>query len=100
MGASGFSGVMANFHPDIYVRLTENWNKEPIVADMLQSFVGAASLIELQMYPVNAKYHLSKSGLPVSLHCRSKDAGAFRGNHKLEVEQLDGVYQMLKRQLV
>ncbi|MZQ83099.1 dihydrodipicolinate synthase family protein [Paenibacillus sp. 5J-6] len=99
MGASGFSGVMANFHPNIYVRLTENWNEEPIIADRLQSFVGAASLIELQMYPINAKYHLSKRGLPVSLHCRSKDASAFRENHKLEVEQLDAVYRMLKDSL-
>ncbi|MDU0199532.1 dihydrodipicolinate synthase family protein [Paenibacillus sp. MAH-36] len=100
LGASGFSGVMANFHPDLYVRLTEQWDSEPAIAEMLQSFVGAASLIELQMYPVNAKYHLSKRGLPVSLHCRSKDAGAFRENHKLEVEQLDAVYRMLKRQLI
>lgn len=99
MGASGFSGVMANFHPDIYVRLTENWNEEPAIADRLQSFVGAASLIELQMYPINAKYHLSKRGLPVSLFCRSKDAAAFRENHKLEVEQLDAVYRMLKDSL-
>lgn len=99
MGASGFSGVMANFHPDIYVRLTENWNEEPVIADRLQSFVGAASLIELQMYPINAKYHLSKRGLPVSLHCRSKDASAFKENHKLEVEQLDAVYRMLKESL-
>ncbi|BFT70984.1 dihydrodipicolinate synthase family protein [Paenibacillus sp. P36] len=100
LGASGFSGVMANFHPDLYVRLTECWDSEPAIAEMLQSFVGAASLIELQMYPVNAKYHLSKRGLPVSLHCRSKDAGAFRENHKLEVEQLDTVYRMLKKLLV
>jgi 4-hydroxy-tetrahydrodipicolinate synthase len=99
MGASGFSGVMANFHPDIFVRLTENWNEEPIIADRLQSFVGAASLIELQMYPINAKYHLSKRGLPISLHCRAKDASAFRENHKLEVEQLDAVYRMLKDSL-
>jgi 4-hydroxy-tetrahydrodipicolinate synthase len=99
MGASGFSGVMANFHPDIYVRLTENWHKEPVIADRLQSFVGAASLIELQMYPVNAKYHLSQRGLPISLHGRSKDASAFKENHKLEVEQLDAVYQMLQGSL-
>lgn len=99
MGASGFSGVMANFHPDIYVRLTENWNEEPAIADKLQSFVGAASLIELQMYPINAKYHLSKRGLPVSLLCRSKDAAAFKENHKLEVEQLDAVYRMLQDSL-
>ncbi|MBP1962894.1 dihydrodipicolinate synthase family protein [Paenibacillus aceris] len=99
MGAAGFSGVMANFHPDIYVSLTEEWSAEPAAADMLQSFVGAASLIELQMYPVNAKYHLRRRGLPISLHCRSKDASAFRENHKLEVEQLDAMYRLMKREL-
>ncbi|MDD9269192.1 dihydrodipicolinate synthase family protein [Paenibacillus sp. GCM10023248] len=99
LGAAGFSGVMANFHPDLYVRLTEKWREEPQAADMLQSFVGAASLVELQMYPVNAKYHLGKRGLPFSLYTRSKDAGAFRDNHKLEVEQLDALYELVKKQL-
>ncbi|MBD0378622.1 dihydrodipicolinate synthase family protein [Paenibacillus sedimenti] len=99
LGAAGFSGVMANFHPDMYVRLTERWREEPSTAETIQSFVGAASLVELQMYPVNAKYHLRSRGLPVSLHCRSKDAGAFRDNHKLEVEQLDALYRLVKRQL-
>lgn len=98
LGAAGFSGVMANFHPDLYVRLTEKWQEEPETADMLQSFVGAASLVELQQYPVNAKYHLSQRGLPVSLYTRSRDAGAFRENHKLEVVQLDAMYKLLKRQ--
>lgn len=99
LGAAGFSGVMANFHPDLYVRLIESWRTEPAAAELLQAFVGAASLVELQMYPVNAKYHLSRRGLPFSLHTRSKDAGAFRENHKLEVEQLDALYELVKRQL-
>lgn len=99
MGAAGFSGVMANFHPDLYVRLTEKWRLEPAVAETIQSFVGAASLIELQMYPVNAKYHFQQRGVPLTLHCRSKDANAFGGNHRLEVEQLDTVYRLVKQQL-
>lgn len=99
IGAAGFSGVMANFHPDLYVRLTERWSMEPSAAETIQSFVGAASLIELQMYPVNAKYHLQQRGIPLTLHCRSKDANAFRGNQRLEVEQLDEVYRLVKEQL-
>jgi 4-hydroxy-tetrahydrodipicolinate synthase len=99
IGAAGFSGVMANFHPDLYVRLTERWSQETDTAEMIQAFVGAASLVELQMYPINAKYHLNRKGLPLSTYCRSKDSGAFKENHQLEVNQLDTVYQLVKRQL-
>lgn len=98
LGGAGFSGVMANFHPDLYVALTECWETEPELAEMIQYFVGAASLIELQMYPVNAKYHLQQRGLPLSTNCRSKDANAFRENHRLEVKQLDSLYELVKRQ--
>ncbi|WP_028548303.1 dihydrodipicolinate synthase family protein [Paenibacillus sp. UNC451MF] len=96
LGAAGFSGVMANFHPDLYVRLTELWSVEPDAAETIQSFAGAASLVELQMYPINAKYHLQQRGLPITLHCRSKDASAFRENHRREVEQLDSLYKLVK----
>ncbi|WP_275983497.1 dihydrodipicolinate synthase family protein [Paenibacillus hamazuiensis] len=99
LGAAGFSGVMANFHPDLYVRLTERWREELEAAETIQAFVGAASLIELQMYPVNAKYHLQSLGLPLSIRCRSKDAGAFAENHRLEVNQLDALYRLVKGRL-
>ncbi|WP_249864035.1 dihydrodipicolinate synthase family protein [Paenibacillus konkukensis] len=99
LGAAGFSGVMANFHPDLYVRLTARWQEEPEAAEAIQAFIGAASLIELQQYPVNAKYHLGRKGLDIGLHCRSKDAAVFGGNHRLEVEQLDELYVLVKRYL-
>ncbi|WP_311198899.1 dihydrodipicolinate synthase family protein [Paenibacillus hexagrammi] len=99
LGAAGFSGVMANFHPDLYVRLTELWSTEQIHAETIQSFLGAASLVELQMYPVNAKYHLRTRGLPILLYCRSRDAGGFKNNHKHEVEQLDAMYRLVKQHL-
>ncbi|MFC0212975.1 dihydrodipicolinate synthase family protein [Paenibacillus chartarius] len=99
LGAAGFSGVMANFHPDLYVWLTEHWSSQPKTAETVQAYLGAASLIELQQYPVNAKYHLQRSGLPLELHCRSKDAEAFKANHRLEVEQLDALYRLVRKQL-
>ncbi|GAA4878077.1 dihydrodipicolinate synthase family protein [Paenibacillus vulneris] len=99
LGAAGFSGVMANFHPDLYVTLTELWKNDPDQAEKLQSFIGPASLIELQMYPVNAKYHLQQRGLPIKIHCRSKDVTAFRENHRLEVRQLDSLYKLFKEQM-
>ena len=74
MGCAGFSGVMANFHPEIYSWLCKNFEKEPEKAKKVQAFLGFASLAECQLYPVNAKYYLSLEGVPMGYNCRSKDA--------------------------
>ncbi len=57
MGAAGFSGVMMNFHMDLYRCLTQIWDTDPQRAETLQSFLTAFSEIERQYYPANAKYH-------------------------------------------
>ncbi|MDF2724786.1 MAG: dihydrodipicolinate synthetase family protein [Paenibacillus sp.] len=91
LGASGFSGVMANFHPDLYVRLVDmckDKSKE-LEAERLQAYLGVASLIELQYYPVNAKYHLQQLGLPFTTVCRVKDESGLKANHRIEVGQLE-----------
>jgi 4-hydroxy-tetrahydrodipicolinate synthase len=87
-GAAGFSGVMGNFHPELYGWLVRNWRSEPEKAELVQSFLGTAALIERQLYPVNAKYHMQLCGLPVNLHCRNKDASGLTPTLKLEVEQV------------
>lgn len=100
LGAAGFSGVWANFHPDLYVWLTERWNDEPEAAERLQSFLAVASWINLQAYPANAKYHLSRLGLPLATTCRVKDDSDLLDHHRLEVrnlEQLTDTVRMLLR---
>lgn len=87
-GAAGYSGIMANFHPDLYAGLCRDWAKNPDDAEQLMDFLGPASVIETQCYPVNAKYHLSLEGVPFGLETRSKDPNLFRSYHRLEVEQL------------
>lgn len=71
-GAAGFSGVMGNFHPELYKWLCENFDKEPEKAEIMQSFLGLASLTERQIYPVNAKYYLSLEGVPMTTVTRSR----------------------------
>ena len=56
-GAAGFSGVMMNFHMDLYRRLMDLWDVRPEQAETLQAFLTMFSEIERQYYPVNAKYH-------------------------------------------
>jgi 4-hydroxy-tetrahydrodipicolinate synthase len=95
-GISGYSGVMSNFFPDLYVWLVANWAHNPAAAETVQNFIGAASLAERQAYPVNAKYYLQREGLPIAIHCRARDARQFSPAERLEVEQLAALYRRFK----
>ena len=57
-GAAGFSGVMMNFHMDLYRWLFLHWQDEAEKAQQVQDFLSVFSQIERQCYPVSAKYHL------------------------------------------
>ncbi|HUX50256.1 MAG TPA: dihydrodipicolinate synthase family protein [Spirochaetia bacterium] len=87
-GAAGFSGVMANFHPELYVKLCRSWNAEPAMAAELQDFLGTASLIERVAYPMCAKYHQQLEGTQMTLHTRRMSKSALDSASRLLVEQL------------
>ncbi|MBQ7542872.1 MAG: dihydrodipicolinate synthase family protein [Clostridia bacterium] len=86
-GAAGFSGVMANFHPELYFWLCHSFDKEPEKAELVQSFLGFASLSERQIYPPNAKYYLSLEGLDITTVTRSKNYNMSK-SEMLEMQQL------------
>ena len=69
-GLAGYSGIMANMHPELYVWLCDNWQREPEQAAELQDFLGFASAIEGPLYPRNAKYYQQLEGIPIGLHTR------------------------------
>ncbi len=92
-GCAGFSGVMLNFHPELYGWLCRNWQQQPAEAERLQAFATVASLIELQLYPTNAKYHMRIDGVPIGCATRSKDASTFDVLKKTEVEHLYGLWK-------
>lgn len=86
-GAAGYSGVMANFHPELYVWLCEHVTDEK--AEEVSAFLTIASLIERQYYPVNAKYHLQKmEGLPMGTGCRVKPDSGMTETFQTEVLML------------
>ena len=70
-GYAGFSGVMANFYPELYVWICRKRSEFPVVAEQLQALLGIASLIEGHGYPKNAKQFLAARGLPITDVCRS-----------------------------
>lgn len=89
-GAAGFSGVMMNFHPALYAWLARFWQDQPEKAQLVQNFLTVFSFIELQVYPVNAKYHLQAvEGLLTSTHTRTKPDSLLSATGQEEVRQLD-----------
>ncbi len=97
IGCAGFSGVMANFHPELYAWLCENFEKDPETAQKIQDFVGFFSVAECQMYPVNAKYYQSLEGNKMEYISRARDAGEFKRNRQLEIEQMFNLTQEFKK---
>ncbi|MFT3984960.1 MAG: dihydrodipicolinate synthase family protein [Lachnospiraceae bacterium] len=99
LGASGFSGVMANFHPELYAWLIEEYEKQPEKARRMADFLTIASMIERQVYPVNAKYYQKKIGNFASIHTRTKDASLLNRTCKMEVEQLMRLTEFMAEEL-
>lgn len=87
LGASGFSGVMANFHPELYVRLIREYKQEPDTSRTLADFLTMASFIERQVYPVNAKYYQKQIGNFKTIRTRTKDAALLNETCILETDQ-------------
>lgn len=73
-GADGFSGIMANYHPDLLVWLYQNYQKQPEKARELSSMLSVMSLVEGCGHPATVKYHMNLIGIPMELKCRSIDA--------------------------
>ena len=90
-GAAGYSGVMANFHPQLYAKLCRDWRKDEAVAEELQAFLGTASLIELQAYPLNAMYTLVREGVFSTIKSRMLDSADFSESMKTETEQMNSL---------
>lgn len=88
LGCAGFSGVMANFHPELYSELCKIYKTEPAKAEKIQNFVGFFSVAECQCYPINAKYYLSLEGLDINIDSRARNKSEFPSNRMAEIRQM------------
>ncbi len=72
-GAQGFSGIGANYFPNLYVWLCRNFKKFPEMSRDLQKFLTeCCDIIEGKFYPVIAKEYLRQQSIPITPFCRSK----------------------------
>lgn len=99
LGCAGFSGVMANFHPELYAELCKIFDKNEEKAKKIQNFIGFASVAECQCYPVNAKYYLSLEGLDINIDSRSKDKSEFTSSRMAEIRQMRELTNLFKASL-
>jgi len=88
LGASGYSGVMANFHPALYKWLYSSFKEKPEEARLLQQFLTMCSCIEAYNYPVIAKYAQQLLGNGMTMVCRKPEAAPLSYSERTSVEQL------------
>ncbi len=99
IGISGYSGVMANFHPELYVWGVEHYRQGGELVEEAFDMMGFASLVERQLYPVNAKYHMQLEGVPLQLFTRVTDPKRLSSSERMEIEQLHRVVSRLTQRL-
>jgi 4-hydroxy-tetrahydrodipicolinate synthase len=86
LGAGGYSGIMANFHPEIYVWLCKN--PDHPYAEKVQTFLSLYAFTEALPYPLTAKYRMSLEGIPVNLESRMVDKKRWDDFAKFMIHQL------------
>lgn len=98
-GAAGYNGVMANFHPDLYKWCYDHKDSDPERARLVADFLTTAAMIEMRIYPVNAKYHQQLVDVPMNVFSRSADCAKLDKNARGEVESLIALENYVRKQL-
>lgn len=76
-GCQAYSGVMANFHPQLYVWLYENWRNQPQKAQSLSDYLSTAALVEHLDYPACAKFFQQQHGNFTTHVCRVRNSATY-----------------------
>ena len=99
-GAHGYSGVMTNFHPELYVWLCDNWQQEPEKAEVVSAYLSTASLAEYLDYPICAKDYQKSIGNFRTVASRVREAGNYYAAHfQSNVQQMVQLGEIIKKQL-
>ncbi len=99
-GAHGYSGVMTNFHPELYVWLCENWKTQPEKALVVSDYLSTASLAEHLDYPICAKDYQLSIGNFKTVASRTREAGNYYSAHfQANMQHMVRLGETLKKQL-
>ncbi|MBQ4607764.1 MAG: dihydrodipicolinate synthase family protein, partial [Clostridia bacterium] len=93
-------GVMANFHPRLYVWLVHHFQSDPEKAALAADLCSMTAFTESLAYPITAKYHLNElAGVPMTLYTNARPAADFTPYHAMCVRQMDALVTEALRQL-
>ena len=99
-GAHGYSGVMTNFHPELYVWLCDHWQEDPEEAEIVAAYLSTASLAEYLDYPICAKDYQKSIGNFTSVAARVRESGNYYAAHfQGNMQQMVQLGEILKKQL-
>lgn len=74
-GGKGYCGIMCNFHPELYVWLCNNFERDPEKAEIVQNLIGTVGFTESGMpYPLTAKYNMCLEGIETVNYARNRKA--------------------------
>ena len=98
-GCAGFSGIMCNFHTDLYVRMWDAFKEgDDNLAIPLQKALGMFSVYEMMQYPLCAKAY-QKEALGIGGLSRYKDIKDMRYSYYVQLEQLRYFEDMLRSRI-
>ena len=88
-GGSGYCGIMCNFHPELYVWLCNNFEKEPDKAQLIQNLIGTVGFTEMGMpYPLTAKYSMCLDGIETENYARNRESAEMTDYMKDSTKQM------------
>lgn len=87
-GAAGYSGIMANFHPDLLTWVCENFERQAEKTEKIFNMLSMMAFTESLAYPCTAKYYLNLVGVPMTTESRTRDPKQLTNYHKLVVRQM------------
>jgi len=99
-GSAGLSCIQGNFFPELIVWLCDHYADESRQHEvaMVQEFLTENMDVMHNVYPVIAKYYLTKRGLKISTTTR-RDVGYFSPAIRNKIEDLHSNYTMLQSEI-
>ena len=99
LGADGYCGIMANYHPALYAWLGANYKSDKN-ADIIGSFLGTFGFTEAGLpYPSSAKYHMALCGMPSEDIARNRPERTLSDYEKSCIENMKLATDYLERSL-
>lgn len=97
LGAAGYCGIMANFHPKLYTWLAHHADDER--AQTVGELIEFMCMVENEVYPVTGKYALQLNGINMTLDTRSDCVKGFTPYQKMIIDDLHDLSKRIESYL-